>query len=869
MIITNGMQLILPLDFKDGNNRFRVAEVVSLVVKVFTIDKNKFIKFDIDDISQTEDVDEIYVPEMYMNALDSGVIQYQYIYSFDGRIKKIGTTATDFYWKNVSPKSLPFDDENGVSAVSKTTFEKFKSETDFNIESINDRINEIADIASTHVDEEDNSVIYEYETMTPINELYIDEVEDNGAEIYWKDEVDSLIQQTKDYADEKVEELATSIDGKYAKKEDIPDVSEFITEHQDLSEYQKTVDADEKYQPKGDYLTEHQDISNLATKAELEALTPDLSDYYTKAQCDATFLSEHQSLKDYLTESDADRMYASKEYVDEKVSDALDIDLTPYIGKAEVNSMLNDYAKKTEIPDVSKFLTQHQDLSDYALKSEIPAEVDLSPYALKEDIPTDYITKHQSLADYAKKSEIPSVPTKLSQLANDCGFITQEINLSDYVALGYLHKKYYDKYDSDARYLIKEECADKYYTKDEVDAIAINKKDLNDYALKSDLKALSDAFENHTDVFDTFALKDAVYTKSEVDKKVSDVDVTDKLNDYAKKTDIPDVSNFLTQHQSLSNYYTKDQADVRFLTHHQSLEDYVKKERLFNQFYTKDQIDAKKYLTEHQSLNGYATETWVESQGYIKEHQSLDGLATEEWVENKKYLTEHQSLDDYYTKNDVYDKTDVDALVHHLEHKFEHYYDKLETENLIRVFIQNVREPDLGAYLKINDADSKYVNKEAIKAYLTCQDADAKFITSESLRPYLTCQDADKKFITKEYLKGYVTNSDANERFLTQDSLRGYVTYKEGDKRYLTEHSLCDYWTAEETLEAILQARLPSVEGTDGLDLSIYLKKGEASKLYQPKGEYVSKEYVDEEIAKIDTTIEMTEITESEIRNLL
>lgn len=44
-------------------------------------------------------------------------------------------------------------------------------------------------------------------------------------------------------------------------------------------------------------------------------------------------------------------------------------------------------------------------------------------------------------------------------------------------------------------------------------------------------------------------------------------------------------------------------------------------------YYTKEEIDNKGYLTEHQSLEGYATEEFVTSQGYLTEHQSLEGYA--------------------------------------------------------------------------------------------------------------------------------------------------------------------------------------------------------------------------------------------------
>ena len=79
---------------------------------------------------------------------------------------------------------------------------------------------------------------------------------------------------------------------------------------------------------------------------------------------------------------------------------------------------LDGYATQ-EWVESKGYLTEHQSLAGYALKSEIP---DVSGYALKSEIPSltgyatetwvsnqGYLTEHQSLAGYALKSEIPDV----------------------------------------------------------------------------------------------------------------------------------------------------------------------------------------------------------------------------------------------------------------------------------------------------------------------------------------------------------------------------------------------------------------------------------------------------------------------------
>ena len=62
--------------------------------------------------------------------------------------------------------------------------------------------------------------------------------------------------------------------------------------------------------------------------------------------------------------------------------------------------------------DIRSFLDK-EGLPGYAKKTEIPTKVS----ELEND--SGYLTEHQSLVEYAKKTEIPTVPTKVSELQND------------------------------------------------------------------------------------------------------------------------------------------------------------------------------------------------------------------------------------------------------------------------------------------------------------------------------------------------------------------------------------------------------------------------------------------------------------------
>lgn len=89
-----------------------------------------------------------------------------------------------------------------------------------------------------------------------------------------------------------------------------------------------------------------------------------------------------------------------------------------------INHKLGSYALKTEIPDVSGFATK-DDIS--SVESKIPS---LEGYATEQWVEAKgYLTEHQSLENYALKSEIP---TKTSDLTNDSGYLTEHQSLAAY-----------------------------------------------------------------------------------------------------------------------------------------------------------------------------------------------------------------------------------------------------------------------------------------------------------------------------------------------------------------------------------------------------------------------------------------------------
>ena len=150
--------------------------------------------------------------------------------------------------------------------------------------------------------------------------------------------------------------------------------------------------------------------------------------------------------------------------------------------------IVDTYAKKTDIPSLSGYatqtwvqnqgyLTQHQSLAEYALKSEIPI-VPTKVSAFEND--AGYLTSHQSLKDYATKSwvqkqgyltqhqdisglatklelqtvedKIPTIPTKVSAFENDVGYLTQHQSLANYALKSELPKNVSDL-TNDVKYI--------------------------------------------------------------------------------------------------------------------------------------------------------------------------------------------------------------------------------------------------------------------------------------------------------------------------------------------------------------------------------------------------------------------------------
>ena len=162
-------------------------------------------------------------------------------------------------------------------------------------------------------------------------------------------------------------------------------------------------------------------------------------------------LSIYQTKEDTTLETDNKTVSGAINELNEKIGNTSgNIDLSDYALKSEiptvptkVSELQNDKGYLTNVPseyitetelNAKGYLTEHQDISNKADRSEIPTRISqlTNDSNFLTTIPSEYVTEtelntkgyltQQDISDKANKSEIP---TKTSQLTNDSNFAVQ------------------------------------------------------------------------------------------------------------------------------------------------------------------------------------------------------------------------------------------------------------------------------------------------------------------------------------------------------------------------------------------------------------------------------------------------------------
>ena len=607
-----------------------------------------------------------------------------------------------------------------------------------------------------------------------------------------------------------------------------------------------------------------------------------------------------------LTETKAEETYAKKsEAVDNTnfeliknrvLALELKTDKDTVYDDSEVKQRLTTLENKSTI-DTSHFITDEaleskgyiKDVSNLATKEELEAvrgsQPSIDNLVTKDELASkNYLTEHQNLDEYAKKSELPQsyndtevkerlttlenkAPVDLSNLAtkqelnevrnsqptvDTSNLVTRdELTAKNYVTDEILESKGYLKSHQSLENLVtKQELEEKHFIMDQA---------LNNYALKSelyndtDLKARVEVLEKKTDkdtVYDDTQLKErvtaleskaieggayddsdlrnrvvALETKEDKDTKYDDTEVKHRLTELENKPAVDtsvfiteeklNEKGYLTSHQSLENVVTKEELENKgYLRQHQDISNLATKEELAKAV-TKDELASKNYVTEEtlQSKN-YLTEDVLNTKHYLTEHQPLDNLVTKDELENKGYLTTHQNLDNYALKSEIpapYNDSEVKQRLGVLEAKQDKdtVYD--DTPLKERVTALESKAIEGGAY---DDGDLR----NRVVALESKEDKDTKYddtdlrnrVTNLENKPPLDTSE----FVTNQALesKGYIKDVSnlvtkdelENKHFLTEhQNLSSLVTKQElENKGYLTSHQPLDNLVTKEELNS-------------------------------------------------------------------
>ena len=414
-----------------------------------------------------------------------------------------------------------------------------------------------------------------------------------------------------------------------------------------------------------------------------------------------------------------------------------------------------------------------------------------------------------------KYAKIDDIPTKVSDLENDSGFITNTEASSTYQPKGeYLTAvpaEYVTETELNGKgYLTS--IPEEYVTNEELTSALSSKQDKGNYItveaadgkyqVKGDY-ATTAQLANKVDTSAYTEDKATFATKEELAGKANTSDLSNYLTTsnaetiYAKKSEIPSLEGYLKASTADEKYATKTElsgkadktAIADMLTKTEAASTYQPKGEYLTsvpaEYITESELNAKgykkiEYLTQTQydelptKEEGVmyvitdAPEVVIPDTSTFATKEEIADMATKTWVGEQGFLTSHQDISNLATKQEV-------------------------TEGL-------ATKQDKGNYITVETADGKYQVKGD---YATKAELADKANTSD-LSNYLQTSVAESTYAKKSEipsLEGYLQTSVADEKYATKTELEGKV---------------------------------------DDADIADMLTKTEAASTYQPKGEYAT-----------------------------
>ena len=519
------------------------------------------------------------------------------------------------------------------------------------------------------------------------------------------------------------------------------------------------------------YLTEHQDTSNFALKSEIpqqyndtevkERLTTlenkppvDLSGYATKEEL--RNVSGSQPLADNLVTKEE---LENKHYISD-VSNLATKDELQEVRNSQPTVDTSHLVTRDEL-ESKGYLTTHQDLSEYAKKSELYNDSDLRNRVVALETKEDKDTKYDDTEVKNRLTELenkPAVDTSVfvtEDKLNSKGYLTQHQDLSPYALKSEIPTPYNDGPLTEritalenrpttggsvntSNLVTKDELKNQHYVTHEEVPIAIYKEfatdNFNEYFEQTTSEFLNSNTHMRGKIFvnpdnDYSTTSPLVYTGDSEHPKTAEYDAI-----------LYSVANSLPDGYSLESL--NEDNKVTFLSN-KNFSEVVPKEELkaiVKEFggSTGSNIDTSNLATKEELANA-VTKNELEAKHYV----------TEEELNNKAYLTQ-QNLDNYALKSEI------PAA----------YNDSLLNE---RVTALESKAIEGGAY---NDTDlrNRVINLENKPALDT-----SEFVTNQALESRGYIKDVSN-LVTKDELEGKHYISDISN-LVTKEELenKGYL----------------------------------------------------------------------------------------------
>ena len=409
------------------------------------------------------------------------------------------------------------------------------------------------------------------------------------------------------------------------------------------------------------------DVSNLATKDELNEVrnsqpTVDTSNLVTRDELEAKGyvkdLSEYAKKSELYNDSD---LKARVEVLEQKTDKDTVYDDTPLKervtaleSKAIVGGAYDDSDLRNRVVALESKEDKDTKYDDTEVKrrlTELESKpvLDTSVFITEEKLnEKGYLTQHQSLENVVTKEELESK-----------GYLTTHQDISNLATKEEL-----------ANTVTKEEFNNKHYvTEEELNnkAYLTSHQDLSNYALKSEIpQPYNDSTLNErVTALESKAIEGGAYDDTDLRNRVTNLENKPNvdLTNYVTTEQLEN-KHYLTQHQPLDNLVTKEELNSKGYITEETLntKGYLTEHQNISHLVTKDELETKGYLTQHQSLEEYAKKSELYNDTEVKQRLATlenkpnidtSNFVTNEQLEAKRYLTEHQTLTHLATTSDL------------------------------------------------------------------------------------------------------------------------------------------------------------------------------------------------------------------------